>query len=47
MLSDILDFVATQTAHGAVTTLNDTVGQMLELMRQDVAGDCGEPIVII
>src|SRR5262249_41279377 len=45
--TDVLDFVALEPAHCAVTALNDAVGQPLHLVRQNVAGDRGEPVVIV
>jgi hypothetical protein len=47
ILQNAFDVLPFQAAHGAVATLNVAVRDVVELVRQDVAGDGCQPFVII
>ena len=42
-----LGFAPRQVAHASVTALDIAVGDALQLVGEDVAGDCGQPVMVV
>ena len=47
LLEDRLGFAPCQVAHASVATLDVAVGDALELVGQDVAGNRGQPVMVV
>src|SRR5262249_51579406 len=47
LVADVFNLMAPQTAHRTIAALDDAVRQASDLVRQNVAGDRGKPLVIL